>query len=96
MVTGCTNEFLQLNFNSSTSTLHCLFLNERDEARKRCSIVYGRCGQELSRSAEGYSTTEQLNRVSVDLTEFTEGSHCYIVTAKTGSITVKVEGTLGI
>ena len=57
--------------------------------------MYGRCGQELTRSAEGFSTIERPNNVSLDLTELTEGSNCYIVTAKSGSITVKVEGTLG-
>ena len=58
--------------------------------------MYGRCGQELTRSAEGYSTIEQPNRVSLDLTESTEGSNCYVVTANSGPITIKVEGASGI
>ena len=87
---------VKLNFDSSTSTLYCLFLNENDDSRKRCSIVYGRCGQQLTRHAEGYSSVEQPNKVSLDLTEFTDGSNCYVVIAKSSSITIKVEGTLGI
>ena len=58
--------------------------------------MYGRCGQELTGSAEGYSTTEHPNRVSLDLIEFTEGLHCYVVSANSGSITIKIEGTLGM
>lgn len=92
-MTGCTNEFVRVNFNSTTSIFSCIFLNKLDNSEKSCEIVFGVSEQELSTSFQGFSTTENLGRVSVDLASIEDGTYFYVVTASSNITIIKVGGT---
>ena len=83
-----------MNYDSSTSTILCTFLNELDTTEKSCSIRYGLCNQELVNSAQAFSTTETPNSVSLKLTDLSDGAYCYVVTASSDNTTIKVKGNL--
>ena len=93
---GCTNSFIQLKFNSSTSTLYCIFLNDLENSRKKCSIIYGVCGQKLTETIEDYSNSnnEDPNRISFSLTHLPAGKYCYSATASSDITTVIVKGEI--
>ena len=52
------------------------------------------CDKELVKNVQSYSTTENPNRVSLMLPDLVAGTYCYVVTASSLVMTVKVNGSL--
>ena len=90
-VSGCTNQFVKLEYDSAAFTITCTFSQSDNFENLSCDIRYGRCGQELSDSVP--STTTSTNTVTLNLR--VSGAICYLVTASNGSYTVLVEGIIG-
>ena len=59
---------------------------------KSCIIDYGLCDQQTTLTLQGYSTSENLNSVELDLQDLTDGTYCYLVTAKSVMTAIQVEG----
>lgn len=83
-----------MKFNSSTSFFFCIFLNERNNFEKSCSIEYRLCNQKLTQTVHNTSTSENPNSILLNLVSLEVGTYCYIATAVTNTTTVKVEGEL--
>lgn len=62
-----------------------------DTSQKSCSIVYRKCNQGQTESAQGSSTQEVPNRVILTVM-FGGDSVCYNVTASNSNYTLVVEG----
>lgn len=90
-ISGCTNQFVKVEFDSAASIFTCTFSQLDNFENLSCDIRYGRCGQELSDSVS--STTTSTNVVTLDVR--VSGATCYLVTASNGSYTVLVEGIIG-
>ena len=92
-VTGCTNEFVRVEYDSATSTIACNFLNETDTSIKSCSLQ--KCDQMLASSTGQNSSVEAPN--SILLSVATGDSDCYLVTASSTSFrtTVEVRTSMG-
>ena len=64
-----------------------------DTSIKYCSILYGDCDQRQTQNAQGNSTPEAPNTIT--LTVMTSGgSVCYTAETSNGSFTLVVEGRL--
>ena len=91
---GCTNGFVQVEYDKTASTITCQFLDETDTSVKLCTVMYGECGQELVQTTQGSSTVETPNNIvlSVDV----DSLECYNVTASSDELTVivKYNGTI--
>jgi hypothetical protein len=91
----CTNQFVEIGYNSATSTITCVFLNELDTSEKSCSIRYGVCDQEKTEMATGNTTTGSVI-LDLDLTNTGSSSvYCYSVIARNRTHTVMVDGRIG-
>ena len=93
---GCTNEFVEVDIDLTTSSLTCLFQNNQNTAEKTCSVEYSLCThQGLVFSTEGNNTLEIPDRVTLKL-NLTTGSNCYTYTvrASDGINTIVVEGRI--
>ena len=86
----CTNRFVEVQYNSATSTISCVFLSELDTSEKSCSILYGVCDQEQTKMAVGNTTSSSV-MLKVDVT----GSYCYTLVARNGTYTIMVDGRIG-
>ena len=71
--TGCSNDFVTVNIDSSASMLTCLFRNGRNITTKMCSVQYSQCDQELVLMSDGNSTSDRV------ILQF-QGSDCYSYT----------------
>jgi hypothetical protein len=92
---GCINQFVQVEYDASASTLSCTFL-KRQNSVKLCQIHYGPCGQDLTKTDNGTTTFDVvLLNISVSSTSGGDETFCYIVMATDGSYTVLVEGSNG-
>ena len=89
----CTNQFVEIQYSSATSTISCIFLSELDGSEKSCSIRYGECNQELTEMAAGNTTTSSV--IMLNLTLTSSDSQCYVATASNGTYTVMVDGSIG-
>ena len=87
---GCTNQFVKVEYDSATSTISCVFLNNRNIIEQSCSIKYGKCNQKLVLTASDNSTLESPNRVTLQVES--DGSDCYVIRASNGTFTVIIEG----
>lgn len=87
-ITGCTNEFVKVKFNSSTSIFSCEFLNKLDNSEKFCEIAFGVSVPKFINN----STAENPNRVSVNLTSLEDGTYFYVVTASSDITTITLKG----
>ena len=89
--TGCTNEFVTVEIDSTTSTLTCRFQNNLNTVEKTCSAVYSLCNQEDIFTTMGNSTSEFPNQVTLQIPS---GSDCYTYTirASDGTSSVMVQG----
>lgn len=95
MFIGCINDFVRLNFNTTTSTFSCIFLNKlNNNSETYCSIVFGICNKELTKMVEGYATTENPSSILLNLTGLLDETYCYNVIASHGATIVKVEGKI--
>lgn len=89
------NNFVTVEFDPSTSTITCVFLNKPATTEKTCDVTYSiPCQEEsdkIARSGPTYDTT-----VSVTL-EIESSTHslCYDVNATSGNSTVEVKGRYG-
>ena len=83
--TGCTNQFVKVEYDLTSSTITCVF---QSSAENSCCIKYGQCHQKLNLTAEGNSTT---NKVMLQIKS--DRSECYTVTASNGTFAVMVEGS---
>lgn len=96
IIVECTNLFVEVQYyDSATSIILCVFLNELDTSEKSCSIQYGLCGQEQTEMAADNTTTSSV-MLNLDLTN--TGSnlmYCYSITARNGTYTVIVDGRIG-
>ena len=81
-----------MEYDSTASTITCVFLNLLDTSLKSCSIQYGQCSSEMMKTASTNTTTESA---TVTLNIHASGSICYNVTASNGSHTVIVQGNIG-
>ena len=90
-VIGCSNQFVRVVYNSDTSTLLCIFLNELDNSTKSCSVTYGQCNTELKQSTH----IENINGATLTLTlQELVPPICFIVTASNSTVTVFVKGSI--
>lgn len=90
---GCTNGFVNVQYNSTTSTVVCDFLDKMDTSIKTCSIKYGQCNpQFLNSTAEANSTLEAPNYIVLYVTQGI--IDCYVVKASSGGITILVDGRI--
>ena len=79
-----------MQYNSTTSTIVCAFLDKMDASNKSCSVKYGKCDQMLNYNARGNNTVEAPNNIT--LTVNPEHFGCYEITARSANITIIVEG----
>ena len=95
IITGCTNEFITVDIDSTTSTLTCLFQNKQNTVEKTCSVEYSLCNQDTVFTSEGNSTVEFPDRVVLKI-NLPSGSDCYMYTvhANDSTNTVMVEGSV--
>ena len=84
---GCTNEFVDVRYDSTTSTITCNFLDEADTSIKSCSLR--QCDEMLASGPEQNITVEVSN--FIELNGATENSNCYLVTASNSSFRITVE-----
>ena len=93
---GCTNEVVKVNFDSSTFTFFCIFLNGSTDSMKSCSVTYGLCNQETTRSrtVQNSSMYKDPNTILIVLAGLEDGAYCYVATAIIDMRTIKVEGNL--
>ena len=91
------NNFVDINFDSETTTIICTFLNQSEDTTKECfiNITYGpNCGQLL-----GFYTNEGTgDSVSSPELPLIEGvsEYCFTATARSNNVSVSVEGTLNL
>ena len=52
----CLNNFVEVKFDRSTSTIICMFLNRLNTAEKSCSVTYGVCQHGPTQTAMSNST----------------------------------------
>ena len=88
---------VDVNFNSEVKSIICVFLNQPRGTIKECSanISYGtNCGQWLGL----YTNEDTGDSVSIPELPLIEGvsKYCFTVTARSGNVTVNVEGTLNL
>ena len=97
--TGCTNKIVIVNFNSTASTLTCIFQNNESSIEKMCSVKYADCNQEeASKYTEGNSTLEFPDRVILQII-LPSGSDCYTYTVRANdgtNNTVAVKGRVDL
>ena len=90
------NRFLAVKFDSSGSTITCIFLNQQDNSEKSCSIAYGLCGENPHLSSQGVPTSTSNSIIlQLQFENKTEFDYCYLVTASNGTFSVIVEGRFG-
>ena len=90
-VIGCSNLFVRVVYNSDTSTLMCIFLNELDISPKSCSITYGQCDTEMKQSTR----IEDSNGTILTLTlQELAPPTCFIVMASNSTFSVSVDGSI--
>ena len=91
------NNFVDINFDSETTTIICTFLNQPMDTTKECSfnVTYGPdCGQLLglyTSMGTGDSVSSPELPLIEDISEY-----CFTVTARSNNVTVSVEGTLNL
>ena len=90
----CINQFVEIQYNSATSTISCIFLRELDTSKKSCSIRYGVCNQESTEIAADNTTTSNVIMLSLALTS--SESQCYVATASNETHTVMFNGRIRI
>ena len=91
----CTNRFVEIEHNSATSTISCIFLNELDTSEKVCSIQYGVCDQEFEvTETVSDTTTSDTVMLKIALT-VSDRTYCYNITARNRTYTVMVGGRIG-
>ena len=86
---------MKVEYDPDMSTITCVFLNvesQNSNTRRSCSIRYGTCQQEFNRSAQGNTTVESPDRVTLP-NIMLGGSDCYSVNASNDTYAVIVEGT---
>ena len=86
---GCFNDFVEVKYDSTVSSITCQFLNQTDTSIKSCSVMYGQCGMMLKYTQESNSTVEVPNIVS--LTLHSDKFECYVVIARSDAMTVIIE-----
>ena len=93
MSAGCTNQFVQVEYDRTVSTITCTFLDETDTSVKSCNVTYGRSGQELVQPGQlgNYSTMETPNIVYIKLPVDAASLECYYVTASSDVFTVIIQ-----
>ena len=95
---GSMNQFVNVEFDLLSSTVHCTFEQPAlTSAKKSCSIVYGPGEQctNLSLFSRSQSTTSNL--VVIDYHPLpslqSESVYCYVLTAFDGTFSASIEGT---
>ena len=91
VITGCMNQFVDVQYNSADSTISCTFINQMNTSIKSCNVTYGICGQNLKQTVQGSTSLMFPNTVVLKL--MYNSSFCYAVTATNNSFTVVVEGS---
>ena len=89
---GCTNGFVNVQYNSADSTISCTFLKPMDTSIKSCRVTYGQCGQRQTQTDEKFSTVALPNNITLSV--MPGSSYCYTVTASNGNFTASVEGRI--
>ena len=80
-----------VEYNSDTSTLSCIFLNELDASAKSCSVMYGQCGTKLEQNAPTENSNDTVLKVTLQDVVLPT---CYIVKASNSTVSVIVEGSI--
>ena len=94
--TDVINHFLAVEFDSSASTITCVFLNQQDNSGKSCSVVYGLCGENPHLSNQGVPTSTSNSIIlQLQFENQTETDFCYSVTASNGTFSAIVVGRFG-
>ena len=81
-----------MEYDSTTSTITCTFLNKFDTSENMCKIQYGVCGQN---QMEMTSASDTSDSVTIKLSILNSASYCYTLTASNDSNTVIVKGQIG-
>ena len=81
---------MKVEYDSTASTITCVFLNHLDTSVKSCNIQYGECDSKVFKRASANTTTDSV-MLNIDVSR----SICYNVTASNRSRTVIVQGTIG-
>ena len=69
----------------------CTFTEQSgSQNNKSCDITYGPCGQQLTVTVRGRSTS--ASTVTIDFPELQSGDYCYIIRASNSTYTVQVQG----
>ena len=87
-LTGCTNRFLNVTYDSNTNILTCSFQDQPlTGTNKSCNITYGPCNQNWTQSVENVSTSDTIHlKLNIDLSKY-----CYRVNASNGTFTIFIE-----
>lgn len=84
------NKYVDVTFESSTRVV-CTFTEQPgSQNKKSCGIMYGSCGQQLTVTVLGRSTS--ASTVVIDFPELQSSDYCYIIRASNGTYTVQVQG----
>ena len=94
--TECTNNFVDVVYETVPSTITCTFDDPLNITGKSCTVEYGNCNQQIGQTLEGSSTQESPNIVTLKLQSIDSNQmYCYNVTASNGSYTIIVMGSIG-
>ena len=85
----CTNQFVEVQYNSATSIITCTFLNQSDTSLKSCIIRYGSCDQQQRKTVQGNSSSSKIT-----LSLESQNSFRYTAIARNGTFAVAVQGSI--
>ena len=88
---------MNVEYDPSTATISCTFVNELNSSQKSCHVEYGMCDKVMNfKFAQNSTTDSSLSTVTLKLNITAMNSNtCYVVTATNGTFTVIVNGSFG-
>ena len=95
IILDCLNNFVRIEFDSSTSTVACVFLDQPATADKVCSVTYSVYQQGPTRTITSDPTKNNTVKVMLEAEYYSNQILYFIASATSGEITTKVEGKFG-
>ena len=93
-LSGSTNQFVNVEFDLLSSSVHCVFKQQTSSTEKLCNIVYGPGEQCTNLSQSSSSQSNGLNSVDIDYRALPLPSvYCFVLTAYDGTFSASIEGT---
>ena len=94
---GSRNQFVNVEFDLLSTSVHCVFKQQTSSTEKSCSIVYGPGEQCTNLSQSSSSRPNGLNSVVIDYPALplpqNESVYCFVLTAYDGTFSASIEGT---